>query len=263
MRNIRLLFLSVIQLFCFLGYAQIGINDYLPNKAADLTLGSTNKSILFNRVELVDRNSTQPLSDKELTVGMVVYNTKDSKELSEGFYFWSSDKKWNKMFTKTVATRQSNYIDFLETKDTYTLQYPKDPFVLNDLDYQYNAVEDGTVFLDYVLYSTLSNANFTGASKTTFVVTVLDGSGNRVFKGSVVISPMIVEKGMGSNSIAGKGNFFFDVLAGKTYKISMSVVDNYTGKWSYVMKVRVGDFKWDKFTAHSSLKLTFLSKPNM
>ncbi|MCC9041152.1 hypothetical protein LNQ81_00160 [Myroides sp. M-43] len=257
------LLICIVQLFCFVGFSQVGIKTTLPNKSAELTLGSDNKAILFNRVELVDRNSPKPLSDKELSVGMIVFNTKETTELSEGFYFWSSDKKWNKLFMKSVPTRQSNYIDFLQTKSSITLTNPTVPFELTDLNYDYAAVEDGTVYLDYVLYSTLSNAEFVGATKTTFVCLVTDGLNNQVFKGAVVISPMMVESNTGSNSIAGKGNFFFEIKAGQTYKIRMTVVDNYTGKYKNLMKVRVGDFEWSSYKSHSSLKITFLSKPNM
>lgn len=263
MKKIKIVIIGIFQIIFFVNYAQVGINEISPNKASDLTLGSTNKALLLNRVELVNRTSPKPLSDNELTVGMVVFNTNETIELTQGLYFWSSDKRWNKMFTKTVATRQSNYIDFLQTKSIYKLTTPKVPFALKDLDYQYKAIEDGTIYLDYVLYSTLSNADFIGASKTTFVVTVLDSSGNQVFKGAVVISPIMVEKNTGSNSMAGKGNFFFNVVESETYKIGMTVVDNYKGKWANLLDVRVGDFSWGNNVAHSSLKLTFLSKPNM
>jgi hypothetical protein len=247
-------------------YGQYGINEKHPNKAADLTLGSTDKGLLLNRVSLVDRNSTKPLSTNDLPVGMVVYNINETSELSEGLYFWSSDKKWNKLFMKTVPTRQSNYIGFLESQKSYALSASKSVNI-SDLNYTYNAKEDGTVFLDYIVYARVANAQVNPklavATKTVFTSTVTGSTNNLIFQGNVAISPMRVISIEGSNSVAGKGSFFFDVKAGESYTIKLDATDYYNGKAKNDTNISVGDFKWGDYKAHSSLKMTFLSKPNM
>lgn len=260
------LLIGGIQLCSSLMYGQYGINEKLPNKAADLTLGSADKGLLLNRVSLVDRNSTKPLSTTDLPVGMVVYNINETSELSEGLYFWSSEKKWNKLFMKTVPTRQSNYIGFLESKKTYSLKTVK-TVNISDLNYTYNAKEDGTVFLDYIVYASVGNAQATTksavATKTVFTSKVTDSANNPIFQGNVAISPMRVIADQGANSVAGKGSFFFDVKAGESYTIKLDATDYYNGVAKDDINVFVGDFEWSSYRAHSSLKMTFLSKPNM
>jgi len=43
----------------------------------------------------------------------------------------------------------------------------------------------------------------------------------------------------------------------------MDATDYYTGSAKDDVDVIVGDFRYSTYTAHSSLKMTFLSKPNM
>lgn len=263
--------MRIFYLVCFVVFLTHNMNTYsqevvlgkgLPMKGQDLTFGSTDKAVLFNRVKLVDRNSPKPLSEDELSVGMLVYNTNITEELTEGFYFWSSEKKWFKLYNKTSPTRQMSLVKFKQTSKLYDLNWTV-PVSISELDYDYSPIENGLVFLDYVLYVSTPLKNDVVATKTIFEAVVTDNNGKTVLKESIAIAALVVVKDAGFNSVTGVGAFSFDVIKGNTYKIRLNARDEYTGTHKAVTKVQVGDFEYSSNRSHSSLKVTFLSEPIM
>lgn len=93
-----LFFLAIFQM----AFSQVGINTNTPNSASDLTLGSTNKGLLLNRVELTATNSAAPLSAH--VAGMAVYNTATAgtapNNVTPGHYY-NDGTKWVRTLTST------------------------------------------------------------------------------------------------------------------------------------------------------------------
>lgn len=262
--------MKIFRLVCFFVFLINGISVYsqevvlgqgLPMKGQDLVFSSTDKALLFNRVELVDRSSPEPLSSTDLTPGMLVYNTKITKELTEGFYFWSSSKKWFKLYNKTSPTRQMSLVKFKQTSSFYTLNWTT-PVGITELDYDYYPVESGLAFLDYVVYVSTPLLNIKVATKTVLNVVVTDNNGSTVLNESIAIAAFVVIDKAGLNAVTGVGAFTFNVIKGNNYKIRLSARDEYTGTAKASTVVQVGDFEYGN-RAHSSLKVTFLSEPVM
>ncbi|WP_051882161.1 hypothetical protein [Chryseobacterium soli] len=81
--------------------AQVGINTTTPNLSSDLTLGSSDKGLLLNRVSLVSTSSSIPLSAH--VAGMTVYNNATAGDVTPGIYY-NDGTKWIKTSAGTAAT---------------------------------------------------------------------------------------------------------------------------------------------------------------
>lgn len=272
-----------IVIVCFLltgifSYGQISVGSVLPNPHADLTLGSDNKGMLINSVALQSVDSASPLDAKTMQPGMMVYNTTVSDKITEGYYFWSSSKVWTRMYVKTVPTRDMQFVTFKQTtadkKSRIKLNYSANAssrIELTELTYTYDAVEDGKVFLDYVLYASMrSKSGESVAGNTYCFPTVTEGT-TTVMSTVVALSPYVVGEGdIGSDEYDkvtfGSSNIQFDVKAGKQYKIALTAVETYSdgGRGD----VYLGTFAYrtpdNKLVyCQSSLKVTFLTEPNL
>lgn len=236
-------------------YAQLGLGTNLPDINADLTLGSEDKGLLLNNVKLVSLNSASPLILKDMTPGMLVYNTTNNVDISEGVYCWTKENKWSRMYVKTKATRDMQFVVFKQTNSEITLNINKPVQSISDLDYEYKAEKNGLLFLDYVVYAQLSSGK-KKAGNTFCHTLVTDNLGDVVFKGITAISPYVVVDLQGKNSSFGLSSFVFNVEKGKTYTIRLTAQETYA---SSGYTVTVGNFVY-KQTARSSMKVTFMTE---
>jgi len=91
----QLVFLVIFLSFFLRG--QVGINTNLPNLDSDLTLGSSNKGLLLNRVSLVTLSSPAPLTNH--VKGIYVYNTSTQNDVKEGIYY-DNGTKWVRLISE-------------------------------------------------------------------------------------------------------------------------------------------------------------------
>lgn len=255
-----------ILFYCFVSvslYAQSGINAPLPNPNAELNLGSTNKSMLFNRVKLVSENSPKPLSDTNLEPGLIVYNTAVTGGLLEGFYFWSSDKKWNRIYSKSTITRFSNLVGYLKTKTSLEVPYQQ-KVQMKELDYEFTALADGVLFLEYLLFAYVDyqpgSETVVGTTDALFETVITDSAKKVVATEYAAVSPYILVAKEGNKPVTAVGVYYIDVKRGETYTINTFASNVYAKSNASQFKNMVGNFTYLNNTAHSSLKATFLSE---
>jgi hypothetical protein len=89
----------LVFLFSFLfSYAQVGINTATPNNSAILDITSTNKGVLFPRVDIIGlKNAVEPVNSPE--VGLMVWSTNPT---NKGFYYWDGNT-WLKFRNNAYA----------------------------------------------------------------------------------------------------------------------------------------------------------------
>ncbi|MGG5208021.1 hypothetical protein ACQWU4_03675 [Chryseobacterium sp. MIQD13] len=105
MKNSNLLICIMCFTRCF---SQTGINTATPDPNSDLTLGSTNKGLLLNRIPLISTNTGV------YNEGMFVYNTATANDVSPGVYI-SNGTVWSKLIdsqTNFVGTNNSQPLLF-------------------------------------------------------------------------------------------------------------------------------------------------------
>lgn len=254
-----LLVKSILSLFILIGnnlYAQIGFGTNFPDVNADLTLGSENKGLLLNNVKLVSETSSSPLILKDMLPGMMVYNTTENSDFKEGIYYWTKDNKWSRMYVKTKPTRDMQFVTFKQTNTQVIITKSTSTTPVPELNFDYKSEKNGLLFLDYVLYALLENGKPKAGNVFCYTI-VTDDSNTEVFKGITAISPYVVIENQGSNSSFGLSSFVFPVVKGKNYKIRLTTHETYASPHV----VRVGDFRYGGQTAHSSMKVTFMSDP--
>lgn len=251
---------------CFNGYGQIAIGgDKIPKPNTDLTLGSANKGVLLNRVKLQSITSPAPLDGNSIKPGMLVYNTNVSTGLQEGLYYWTSDKKWSRLYVKTSPTREMNQVGFLATSREYIVPYSTDnrprSIDVDQLGFVYNATETGDVFLELTVYAFFNERTDLKAGNTFCYTVVKDNNGKGVFNGITAISPYTLVKNEGLMPTQGYSNFVFSVEKGKTYTIKTTANETWaqTSGWT----VSLGDYMLGDNILHSTMKVTFLSEPKL
>ncbi len=136
--KIKIFTLTFLMGSVFFLNAQVGIGTDSPNPDSDLTLASTDKGLLMNKVALTSTTSAAPLSAH--VKGMFVYNTATTGDVTEGIYYndgakWvpaggapeAASKDWtilgNSDATATTATLGSTISsgNFLGTTNTQNL----------------------------------------------------------------------------------------------------------------------------------------------
>lgn len=80
----KILFILIICCYNLDSFSQIGIGTTNPDASAILDISSTTKGLLIPRVSLLSRNNSSPMNQH--VFGMLVYNTSDTNDLSEGVY---------------------------------------------------------------------------------------------------------------------------------------------------------------------------------
>jgi hypothetical protein len=93
MKNLK----QIIFLFLLvMGFAsaQVGIGTMTPDPNSDLTLASTNKGLLLNRVALT--STTDAVTAGAHTAGMFVYNTATNASVTPGLYY-NDGTKWGRV----------------------------------------------------------------------------------------------------------------------------------------------------------------------
>ncbi len=117
----RILFTILGILICFVLNAQTGVNTTNPNSASVLHIESTNKGVLYPRVQLQSKFSHQPLAaippNGTMVFNTVAANTGNNK-LFQGFYLWEVDQ-WKRpveyssqpiiQFTQPVSGSTTNF----------------------------------------------------------------------------------------------------------------------------------------------------------
>ncbi len=155
-------------------YSQVGINTISPNASAILDISSSEKGVLFPRMDLGDLNNADPVSNP--AKGLTVWNTNSS---AEGLYFWDG-AKW------------SNYVEVSATSNN-SLQTEGDikhGFQAND--------HQGWYLLDGRAISELPTNARTAAQNLGFAAN-LPNAINRVLKAKTTSETLGAQ--VGSNSI--------------------------------------------------------------
>ena len=93
MKKIILVAGIFISLFTF---GQVGIKTNSPDPSSDLTLGSTNKGFLANKVNL--NSPTDQITVNNPATGLIVYNTGSGTLTTPGYYYWNGSS-WVRMIT--------------------------------------------------------------------------------------------------------------------------------------------------------------------
>lgn len=84
------------------GYSQVGIGTKKPSKASVLHMeANEDKGVLFPKVKLTDLKTFLSSSDptestKSENIGLTVFNTLDSDQVSIGYYYWDGSE-WVKI----------------------------------------------------------------------------------------------------------------------------------------------------------------------
>ncbi|WP_124981119.1 hypothetical protein [Nonlabens xiamenensis] len=81
--------------------AQIGLNTDNPDPGAILDMVSTDKGILFPRLDIDDLTTIAPLTGSS-TEGLIVYNT--NALTGTGFYYWNGTDQWIPISTYNLYT---------------------------------------------------------------------------------------------------------------------------------------------------------------
>lgn len=111
----------------------VGINTNSPHPSASLDLGANNKGLLVNRVSLSGTTDVSTI-DAPAT-GLLVYNTNDTNDISEGFYYFNgvnwekvgSPKSYSTVFNQTnqinASSSASSYVTLPGLTQTVTVPY--------------------------------------------------------------------------------------------------------------------------------------------
>lgn len=243
-------------------FSQSSIGVKLPNKNTDLTLGSENKGMLPNRVQLQDVLSAAPLKKENMVAGTLVYNTTvdPTKNLVEGYYFWHSSNGWSRLYIKYVPTRDMNFLAFKKTTKEYLLPDYDIKVPIDELNYVYKAEENGTLFLDLSIYSTMAGGSVVVAGNTYCFTTIVDETGAEVFNGVTTMSPFVATVNEPGKITVGISNFSIPVVKGKTYNISHIGEEYWAGNNYKVAKPTIGTLSIGGKKVYSSMKVTFLSE---
>lgn len=100
----KLLFAMVL-LAGWIGKSQVGINTISPDSDSDLTLGSTDKGLLLNRVNLTGTANATPLVNH--VSGMVVYNTATAGDVTPGYYY-NNGSQWIRIEDTDTSIYEDN-----------------------------------------------------------------------------------------------------------------------------------------------------------
>lgn len=101
MKSKKYFIIQTFLCFCFtMLNAQVGISTTSPHPSSDLTLGSTDKALLLNRIALTGKNDVTSVNSPQ--AGMIIYNTATAGTIPDdvvpGFYYFDSGtNKWEKV----------------------------------------------------------------------------------------------------------------------------------------------------------------------
>lgn len=101
MTTYKLRFLLISIIIAFSSHAQVGINTDYPEASSILDITSTDKGVLFPRMDLGDLTDASPVSDP--VTGLMVWNTDAANAgVNKGFYYW--DAAWMPLCNATGST---------------------------------------------------------------------------------------------------------------------------------------------------------------
>ncbi|MFD0964580.1 hypothetical protein [Pseudofulvibacter geojedonensis] len=89
--NKRIILFLILFSFSTIIYSQVGIGTTTPNNDAALDISSLNRGLLLPRVPLTSTTNSTPMNNH--VMGMVVYNTNNSQDLTPGVYY-NDGTKW-------------------------------------------------------------------------------------------------------------------------------------------------------------------------
>ncbi|WP_264538192.1 hypothetical protein [Flavobacterium sp. N1736] len=101
-------------------HAQTGIGTNNPDNSAQLDITSAKRGLLIPRVALVEVASQLPIVGTPAE-SLLVYNITNNASVTQGFYYWSSEKKWVKM-TTGENEGGSQVADFITTSIDYEVK---------------------------------------------------------------------------------------------------------------------------------------------
>lgn len=278
-------------LFCFfmasvVAFSQVGINTETPKANTDLTLGSTDKGFLPNKVTLRGETDTYPLAGV-VDNGTIVYHVPSttvtgSQDLGEGLFYWAGDK-WVRFTTTTAQQQDSRMLDFKKTGDVGG-NTPGDevilPYVseaqsnagnigteLPNLATNFTVDKPGTIYVNAVLYAKLmitSTIKYAYVGNTFFTVRVTNTADNTFHDFIAGCSPISTANGgenVGANNnpavaVAQGG---VRVLPDVIYDVKVYALEGWvTSSQGYIT---AGTYMWRTFKLYSTLKIDYVSDP--
>ena len=251
---------------CFINssYAQVGVNTEAPDYDTDLTLGSTDKGFLPNKVELRAYSDPYPLSTN-IKNGTIVYNTKTVPPISEGLYFWQDDS-WHFLRSSDYKRQDFLLMSFKETSenDTYTIPYGKD-IELTSLKSSFTVPHSGNIMVRAVIYvkSFLSTATIVSVGNTFFRFQITDLTTNTVLNNFVAAcTPMSFPNGSGSGGV-NNNPFSATALNSQIVEEDHEYEIQVFGQegWNSSLTITAGTYLWHGYQANSVVQVDFVSDP--
>lgn len=246
------LIFGVFPLISSLAFSQVGINTSTPDNSSILDITSQNRGVLFPRVSL--QSLTDVTTIQSPAEGLVVWNTNNT--LSEGkglFYFL--DGSWTKI-QKQFSPSGKNY-DFVEFKQTSSsINMTAALQEVTQLSTSYTAPANGNLFLNYIIYGTMSDNSNPRISNIFCEIQVTDTTNSNIQKGTILISPGETVSNQGSNAIATPSTIPIQVVKGHQYNIKIFAREAYLDTSVYT--IRVGTVNYSGNFANSSLLINSL-----
>ena len=271
-------------LLCFFSisamtFSQVGINTTTPDANADLTLGSTNKGFLPNRVALESTTSVSPLTGT-VVEGTIVYNTTDNDVLGSGLYYWTG-AQWIRCTTSTAKQQDSQLLTFKQTGQAASEQLPLTydntgnllGTEITSLATSFSVDKPGSIFVLSVLYAKLYIATTTATSlgiryaypgNTFFRVRVTKASDGTIMNDFIAgCTPISTAQptgqyiGANNNPAVAVAQGNLRVEPNTTYNVKVYGLEGWVTPDQGT--VYGGTYMWQNFKLYSSVKIDFVS----
>jgi len=281
-KNIRCLLLFFILISCTAnGFSQVGINTEDPHETSDLTLGSSDKGLLPNRVALESVSSAAPLKNT-IVNGTIVYNTNSNgTDLEEGLYIWQKEN-WRKLLTSTGKTTDFKVLLFNKTgeKDEKTLRYSSNPATIPEKDEipalsgEFTIEKNGTIMINAVIYAKLQikakTLRYTFVGNTFFKIIVTDNTTGISTTFITACSPVSTSNTdtftnetswitTNNNPEAALCQGELRVIKGHNYSVKVYGQEGWVGPGEGTVKA--GTYTWNQYRAYSTLRIDYASDP--
>lgn len=252
--SISLLFSSI---YC---YSQVGISTISPDTNSDLTLGSIDKGLLPNRVDLRSFSDPYPLS-APITDGMVVYNETQNSLITKGIYVWQNNQ-WNKLIMSEKRQQDISLISFKQTDDNDQIIIPYGSDVeLPSLGSTFTASRDGNIYIGAVIYVKMSvegNLDHTSLSNTFFRIEITDLTNNDVtdfVAACTAISAPGTATAVNHNPSSAVALCAYKVYDDHDYQVKVYGQEG----WNTGATITAGTYAWRTYKAYSVIKIDYIS----
>ncbi|SFZ91822.1 hypothetical protein SAMN05428642_102361 [Flaviramulus basaltis] len=183
MRKYYLILLAL--LITIMSYAQMGVGTTFPDESAQLDVVSNDKGILIPRVTLQNSTDTTTISSDLLSnpISLLVYNTKASGDLIEGYHYWNGSK-WlrlinsddsNGVVTTLVDNNDGTFTYTSENNTQTTFDADGDLIDNNNGTFTYTNAANTVTTFDAKLTSVIDNSDGTYTITDDFGISITIG----------------------------------------------------------------------------------------